>query len=415
MKKKKKILFVAFPHSIHAVRWIRQLKNAGWDVAIFPSVDVPEYHPEMPEVASPFISLYLLRNPRTAVRRYGGYFFLLNIFLFLLKWFMVVTSGDIRRRAGKRYLKTQLDMVLRFWRPDIVHSLETQSAGYLVADVKRKWKGRFPVWVHTNWGSDLYLFGRLKVHEERVREVISSCDHYLCECRRDLALAKTFGYAGPVHEPYPNTGGFDVEKVGKLRGVSKTSERKIVLVKGYQHWAGRALVALRALELCADDLKGYEVWLYSVQTDAVTIKAELFAQTTGLPVNIMPLDSSHDAILELFTRSRIYVGLSISDAISTSLLEAMVTGAFPIQSCTSCADEWIVDGKTGFIVPPEDPERVAVAIRRALTDDALVDRAADLNWQRNAERLDAKILAEKTIQLYTNVLEMGKAERNDVQ
>jgi hypothetical protein len=30
------------------------------------------------------------------------------------------------------------------------------------------------------------------------------------------------------------------------------SARKVVTLKGYQHWAGRALVGLRALEQCAE-------------------------------------------------------------------------------------------------------------------------------------------------------------------
>ena len=31
-------------------------------------------------------------------------------------------------------------------------------------------------------------------------------------------------------------------------------------------------------------------------------------------------------------------------------------GSFPIQSDTACADEWIEDGVSGLIVPPEDPD-----------------------------------------------------------
>ena len=43
-------------------------------------------------------------------------------------------------------------------------------------------------------------------------------------------------------------------------------------------------------------------------------------------------------------------------------------GALPIQSCTACADEWIVDGRSGLIVPPEDVDVIENALRRALTD-----------------------------------------------
>jgi len=95
--------------------------------------------------------------------------------------------------------------------------------------------------------------------------------------------------------------------------------------------------------------------------------------------------------------------LSISDGISTSLLEAMAMGTFPIQSYTACADEWIVDGQSGFIVPPEDPQVVAEALRRALTDDLLVNRAAELNSQTIAQRLDNSIIKPQVIKMYEGI------------
>ena len=78
----------------------------------------------------------------------------------------------------------------------------------------------------------------------------------------------------------------------------------------------------------------------------------------------------------------------MSDGISTSFLEAMVMGSFPVQSWTSCAGEWIVDGKSGILVPPDDPAPVAAALRRALTDDRLVDAAAERNRAEAGRRLD---------------------------
>ena len=108
-------------------------------------------------------------------------------------------------------------------------------------------------------------------------------------------------------------------------------------------------------------------------------------------------------MLHLFGRARVYIGSSISDAISTSLLEAIVMGAFPIQSCTACAEEWIVDGEMGFIVPPEDPEPIAEAIRRAVSDDKLVDRAAELNAQLAKKRIDRAVIRPQVIAMYEKV------------
>ena len=109
--------------------------------------------------------------------------------------------------------------------------------------------------------------------------------------------------------------------------------------------------------------------------------------------------------------ARIHIGLSISDAISQSLLESMVMGAFPIQSCTACANEWIEDGKSGLIVPPEDPHIVAQAIRRAVQDDALVDQAAQINAETARARLAYDHVKQLAVGMYRSVLENARTRR----
>ena len=98
------------------------------------------------------------------------------------------------------------------------------------------------------------------------------------------------------------------------------------------------------------------------------------------------------------------MGLSITDAISTSLLEAMVMGSFPIQSDTSCAGEWFKNGQTGILVNPEDPEDVEKALRKALADDDLVNRAAKLNYDMLFERLEYSKIKNKVINIYKDVV-----------
>jgi glycosyltransferase involved in cell wall biosynthesis len=174
------------------------------------------------------------------------------------------------------------------------------------------------------------------------------------------------------------------------------------MLKGYQGWAGRSLVGLRALERCADMLKGYEVVIYLASPEVV-IAAELFQRSTGVNVRIIPKGTSHVEILSLHGRARLSIGLSIGDAASTSMLEAMAMGSFPIQSWTSCADEWIEDGKSGLLVPPDDPEVVEKAIRKALADDALVDGAAELNYAVVGKRLNYYALKPMTVNIYNTV------------
>ena len=389
-----RILIVADSKSIHTARWISQICDQTLDIHLFPSKDHGKAHENLKNTTV-YHSFYCKGHVKNAS--------------VILRGFPVLHAEWVNR--GIRYLKKfnpdyrikRLKSIIQKIRPDIIHSLAIQDAGYLTLEAKKNFNGCFPPWIVTNWGSDIYLFGRLAEHEPKIMEVLRACDYYSCECQRDIKLAHEYGYNGRVFPVFPNTGGFDLESVSKLRQPGMISNRRMIMLKGYQSWAGRALVGLRALERCADLLKGYEVVIYSFVPE-VLISAEIFQQSTGIKVRIIPINTPHRDILKLHGQSRISIGLSISDAISTSCLEAMVMGSFPIQSWTSCADEWINDGKTGILVPPEDPEIVEQAIRRALADDDLVNHAAEINYRMAEEKLDRDILKPMAIDMYNIVL-----------
>jgi glycosyltransferase involved in cell wall biosynthesis len=287
--------------------------------------------------------------------------------------------------------------------PDVVHSLEIQHAGYLTHDALMSLGDERPRWIVSNWGSDVYLFGRLPEHRERIKAVLDECDHYLCECHRDVALALGLGLVqSKVLGVIPSAGGLDLNEVQRLRA-GPASERRLILVKGYQDFAGRALVALAALGMCGDALRGYRIAVYLTSKD-VALAARLLAATSGVDVEVIPR-CSHAEMLRWHGRARIYLGLSISDALSTSLAEAMALGAFPIQSCTACADEWIDDGVSGFIVPPEDPRAVAEALEKALASDELVDQASAKNWETVKTRLSSVQIREQVLTAYRRAME----------
>src|SRR5262249_25076316 len=126
-----------------------------------------------------------------------------------------------------------------------------------------------------------------------------------------------------------------------------------------------------------------------------------------IPIDIINY-TSHEEMLRLHGRARMSIGVNITDGVSTSFLEALVMGSFPIQTCTACADEWIQNGETGFIVSPDDPEGIAQAIRKAATDDQLVDRAAELNAQTARERLGYAQVQSTAIGMYEHVLAQSR-------
>ena len=401
-----RILFVAFPGSIHSVRWINQLADEGWDVHLFPSNNV-ELHPDFRNITTYGFSIFRPKDLDPSIRweqlwpRRRG----------LSRLGMLMS----RFNPGLGDRSKWLAKVIRKLKPDLVHSLEFQHAGYLTMAAKEHLAGKdFPSWAVTNWGSDIYLFGRLPEHAAKIKAILSDCDYYLCECRRDVKLAQSLGLKGEVLPTWPATGGFNIEAMLKLRQPGPTSARRVIVLKGYQNWAGRALVGLRAIEMCADVLQGYKVKIY-LNTPEVKLAAELLTVNTGIPVETYGADNAikNEDVLRLHGSARISIGLSISDAISISLLEAMIMGSFPIQSDTSCANEWLRNGESGVIVPAEDPCPIAAAIRRAVTDDELVDRAAAINQRTAFERLHTSVIRPQVVEMYKRMLASGKRERHD--
>lgn len=385
-----RVLFVAMSESVHTARWIAQLQGQGWDLHVFPSKDAARCHPMLRDVTVHH-SIYPL-GERRADLRLEGLAVPTRVLSMIGRRALARLTPDYRVRA--------LAAVIARLRPDVLHALEFQAAGYLTL-AARELAPDFPPWIMTNWGSDLYHFGRSPGHAERLRAVLAACDAYSCETTRDVGLAHEFGFSGTVLPVIPNAGGLDLAELAALRAPGPTSARRKIMVKGYQGWAGRGLVALAAVERCRDLLQGYEVLVYSADPPVEAEARRLAA--AGLPVTLVPSPrtglwrsvpgASHRDILALHGQARVAVGLSLTDGLSTSFVEAFAMGAFPVQSDTSGAGDLIVDRETGWLVPPEDVEAVAIALRRALTDDALVDAAAARNLTVARERLDAERVA----------------------
>ena len=396
-----KILFVAMPNSIHTARWISQLKDRGWDLHIYPGY-LAQLHPDIGNVN------YHLAKIRAIFLKIGTSVITSlakNNKLFFLKPDFIKKFRDHRGLQINNDLSRAKELVklIQKIKPDIVHSMEFQINGYLTLQAKKIMKQEFPLWIATNWGSDIYLYGKFPEHREKIKELLSSCDFYSCETARDARLAEEFGFCGTILPIIPNSGGFDLKKLELWKSNVKPSKRKIIMLKGYQGWAGRALVGIRALERCSDLLTGYHIVVYTASGTDIEIASKLFSIGANVDLTILPPGQTHETIMRYHGMARISIGLSISDAISTSFLEAIAMGSFPIQSNTACAEEWIIDGRTGIIVPSEDPEIIERAIRRALSDDEMVDRAAEENWQTVVERLDHNKVKNIAIGMYEKV------------
>lgn len=389
-----KILIIGMTGSIHLARWLDQLSNIGWEIHLFPSMDYTHIHSDIRNVHVHFPVYCKGDLLKSRGIKCHGLYVRKNVFKRLVTQFLLKHYPDYRLR----FLKKTIERL----QPDIVHSMETQNAGYQLIETINKFGMEIPKWIHTVWGSDIYLFGRLAEHRIKIEELLRKCGYFWSESRRDNNLAKKFGFKGRILPIVQATGGFDFSKISLIEKRVLTSKRKKIILKGYQSWAGRALVGLRALERCKELLRDYTIIVY-MPNEEVILAAKLFRENNGIPVEIVSDWIPHEQVLDLYLESRVFIGLSISDGVPNSMLEAMVMGAFPIQSRTSCADEWIDNNYNGILVPPEDPEIIEKTIRIVLKDDKLVDEAARYNYKLIKKRLDKTDISRKVIDVYKSI------------
>lgn len=389
-----RILFVAMTGSVHTARWINQITKQGWDIHVF---DMTESSVNL-ELSN--VTTHTVLPPP---KEHQG----------LTDW---KSSFPFRRGIGfvrrnfPKFVTQKIDpdrvnlatQLIQKLKPDILHSLEMQNESYPLLEVRKKLGGSFAMpWIYSVWGNDIYYFSKQSEHIERIKAVLTQADYCFADCHRDIKLAKEYGFTGEVLGVFPTGGGYDINELRQHIEIEQPSKRRTIALKGYHHWTGRALIALEALQGCADLLKDYTVEIY-LASEAVEKAADKLAISTGVTVKIIK-QARNVEILKLFGRSRIGIGMSISDGSPNTLLEAMIMGAFPIQSDTVSTGEWIKNGENGFLVPPENAEITARAIKRALIDDELVDRAADINKKLTLEKIDCSVVQPQVIKVYEKV------------
>ncbi len=376
-----KVILVGQIQSIHIARWVNLFDEHKLLFYLFPTAYRGQSHPELKK-GTVFHTFYAPMQNRNPAKKIG-----IPLPSAIICEICIKLLSKLFPSFEKQYLKLLLTIV----KPDIVHSVGYHSS-LLVLQVKKEMKTNgFPYWVYTNWGHDLFLYGKLSEYRQSIRQILQCCDHYTAECDRDIKLAHTFHTKkSSACQLIPTLAGIDIAYINRYRTRIPPSQRNLIMIKGYQHWTGRSLFALKAIRNCKEVLKHFTIILYSITNSDIVLAAKLLEAETGLRIRCLSGNKSYNEILRLHCRARISIGLSISDGISSSFLEAIAAGSFPIQSDSSCANEWITHNKTGCIVGAEDVSSVEQAIRYAVSHDVVVDRAATLNWSVIQKRLDPK-------------------------
>ncbi len=400
-----KILIVCEVASIHSAKWINQLKNTGWKVYVFQAV-FPAYG------INPDIDFGKIYYPGISSKKdkkvYKNTIYISGVILKYIK--------------RKSYPKSLLSKIHNYYlinlikklKPDVIHSHGMHVNGNNLLEpvlCAKKYLGdRFTYpWLYSTWGSDLDYYAKLKSTDIlKVRSILNECNYLTTECKRDLELAKKMGFKGKYIGFMPVYGGVNIAEYNKYYQNGKVSDRRIILLKGRDSEdgsdpIGKAMTAIKATILCKEKLKKYKIIIFQAAESIINF-IEKNNMTREIDYEILPY-IPYNKILEIMGKSRIFISITINDGLPASLVEAMSLGAFPIHSDLASVREWIKDGDNGLLVKPEDHHGAAEALKKALMDDDLVNKAAMINKKLIKDHLSNIVILPKTIEMYKKIAE----------
>jgi glycosyltransferase involved in cell wall biosynthesis len=375
-----KILFISMP-SIHVIRWIENLKNTSYEMYWFDVLGRGKL--ETIDSVTQFVHWKQRKVPNIK-----GEYFLSKKAPSIYNLFHSFLEVTVQEKLHDILLEIQ---------PDIVHSFEMQHGSYPILKTMNKF--RQIKWIYSCWGNDLYYYKNYKSHDKKIRQVLKRINYLHTDCDRDHVLAKKLGFKGRHLGVIPGGSGYDLEAFSKFK--TPISDRRIILVKGYQHTFGRALNVIKALHSIPEIVKTYEVVVFGAHSEVIEYIALNQLEFKTFTRNEL---SQHE-VMQLMGKSLIYIGNNISDGMPNTLLEAIIMNAFPIQSNPGNATSEVIDnGKNGLLIAdPEDVKAIEGLIISAIENPLRIASAAVMNTKIAREKLDEKNIRKEIISLYNQL------------
>ncbi len=376
-----KILFISMP-SVHVIRWIENLQDSSYELFWFDILDRGKLN------TLDRVTQFVNWKKRKVTPIKGEYFLgkKLPVLFEKINPFLEVTANEA------------LEKIILDIQPDVIHSFEMQGCSYPILKTMQK----YPAikWLYSCWGSDLYYYQRFPVHLKKIKQVLKRADYLHTDCQRDYVLAQQLGFLGKHVGVIPGGTGYRLEELQFYK--LPIGERRILLVKGYEHHLGKGLNVVKALQAIQNQIQNYEVVVFGAHPKVID-----YVESRQLDFKLFGRHGlSHQELMELMGTSLIYIGNSISDGMPNTLLEAIVMGAFPIQTNPGgVTQEIIKDGKNGLLINnPESIVEIETLILNAVLNLKIIEKASIENTTIAIEKLDYHVNRTKVIDLYNDIL-----------
>ncbi|HXH26126.1 MAG TPA: glycosyltransferase family 4 protein [Vicinamibacterales bacterium] len=204
-----------------------------------------------------------------------------------------------------------------------------------------------------------------------------------------------------VHE------GVDVERIARLPAASVHAAfflpaqapvvgnvAALVPHKGQKHLVDAAALVLHEVPDARFVIVGEGELRQALERQIKELHLERHVFLAGFRADVLELTKGFD----LFAMS------SVSEGMCTALVDAMAASKASVATAAGGIPEVLVDGETGYLVPPRDHRTMAERVVRLLKDPALRARMGDAAFRRARERFTVERMVEGTAAVYERLL-----------
>jgi len=429
-----KILFIGLSESTHTQTWIDLLEGSQIERRLFAlQTGSP---PDSWLVRTYITELIKRKNSPTREYLYNDFIarfrYIINsmtdaktnklkftkaiIFLFTpqLNSFFSLFLGDKfakNVRVDKFGAEIWLAHIIKEWKPDIIHTLglfDNQGGMFYYEVRKRNHLEGQGIWVHQmRGGSDMALRRYDPASVDLIRQVLSECDQIITDNYANIDYAAKLGIAKEKFAsivPVPGTGGIKVEDYDQESLIPPSKrERSIFWPKAYEsHWS-KGLPVLEAIRMAWDHIKPCEIYLLAVDQE-VKSWVLTFSDEIRDHLHVIEIRIPHYQVIEYLRRARVLLSPSLIDGVPNILYEAMAYGAFPIVSPLETITPIVKQEENVMFARNLHPEEISNALRRAMSDDLLVDGAAGRNITLVKKIANRQHVAKKITEYYIGLI-----------
>ena len=233
-----------------------------------------------------------------------------------------------------------------------------------------------------------------------VRTSVRSADRIVALSR--LERDWLAGLGAPRERIHVIPPGIDVGEFAALPARLKPAEEPVILFVGRLSAQQKGLGTL--VRAFAKVPRGFRSRLRLVGADWGGLDSTLaLARSLGVSERVEALGAvSRERLVEEYASAELLVLPSRFDSFPVVVLEAMAAGLPVVATRVGGVPEAVEEGKSGLLVPPEDPAALAEGIRTVLADPELRVRFGAAGRER-AARFDWSVVAAEYVQLFREV------------